>query len=96
LPSVSEPWGLVVNEAMACNLPVIVSNRCGCVDDLVEPGANGFIFDPACPDELTACLQRVGRLSETELARMGQRSAEIIARYSLETWASEVARLARI
>ncbi len=46
LPSISEPWGLVVNEAMACGLPVIVSNRCGCVPDLVHDGENGFVFDP--------------------------------------------------
>jgi 1,2-diacylglycerol 3-alpha-glucosyltransferase len=94
LPSVSEPWGLVVNEAMASGLPVVVSSRCGCVDDLVEHGANGFVFDPAREDELTARLHTVSTLNETALVRMGERSTEIIARYSLETWASEVARLA--
>ncbi len=46
LPSTSEAWGLVVNEAMVCGLPVIVSNRCGCVPDLVDDGHNGFVFDP--------------------------------------------------
>lgn len=34
-PSLSEPWGLVVNEAMASGLPVVVSDRCGCGPDLV-------------------------------------------------------------
>jgi 1,2-diacylglycerol 3-alpha-glucosyltransferase len=95
LASVLEPWGLVVNEAMASGLPVIVSNRCGCADDLVEHGANGFIFDPAREDELTARLHRVSTLNKIQLARMGERSKEIIAGYSLETWASEVARLVR-
>ena len=47
LPSTSETWGLVVNEAMVCGLPVIVSNRCGCVPDLVHDGQNGFVFDPS-------------------------------------------------
>ena len=93
LPSVREPWGLVVNEAMASGLPVIVSDRCGCADDLVEHGANGLIFDPAREDELTARLHRVSSLDDEALARMGERSKQIIARYSLETWASEVARL---
>ena len=52
LPSVSEPWGLVINEAMASGLPVIVSDRCGCADDLVEDGANGYIFSAKNADSL--------------------------------------------
>ena len=42
LPSFSEPWGLVVNEAMVCGMPVIVSNKCGCAADLVRPGAVSY------------------------------------------------------
>lgn len=93
LPSVLEPWGLVVNEAMASGLPVIVSNRCGCVDDLVEHGANGFMFEPGREDELTSHLHRVSTMDPMQLARMGDRSKEIIEGYSLEAWASEVVRL---
>jgi glycosyltransferase involved in cell wall biosynthesis len=44
--STTEQWGLVVNEAMASGLPVLVSNRCGCARDLVSEGENGFTFDP--------------------------------------------------
>jgi 1,2-diacylglycerol 3-alpha-glucosyltransferase len=44
--SSSEQWGLVVNEAMASRLPVLVSERCGCAPDLVQNGVNGFTFDP--------------------------------------------------
>ncbi|MBD2755334.1 glycosyltransferase family 4 protein [Spirosoma validum] len=72
LPSWSEPWGLVVNEALVCGLPVIVSNRCGCVPDLVHDKENGFVFDPAQPDQLTDLLLRfmddkvdLGQLSES-------------------------------
>jgi glycosyltransferase involved in cell wall biosynthesis len=93
LPSTREPWGLVVNEAMASGLPVIVSTRCGCSDDLVEHGGNGFIFDPAREDELVDCMMRMSAMSDEERARMGQRSREIIANFSLERWASEVVRL---
>jgi glycosyltransferase involved in cell wall biosynthesis len=45
LPSLSETWGLVVEEAMFYNTPVLVSNVCGCID-IVNDGINGFIFDP--------------------------------------------------
>lgn len=44
LPSDSEPWGLVVNEALASGLPVICSNTCGCASDLILEGVNGFTF----------------------------------------------------
>ena len=54
LPSTSEPWGLVVNEAMVCGLPVIVSDRCGCVPDLVHDGQNGFVFDPGRSESRTS------------------------------------------
>ena len=40
-----ETWGLSVNEALACDRPVLVSNKCGCAADLVVPGTNGLIFE---------------------------------------------------
>jgi 1,2-diacylglycerol 3-alpha-glucosyltransferase len=57
--STIEQWGLVVNEAMAAGLPVIVSRHCGCADELVVPGRNGFTFDPLDPSELTGLLLHV-------------------------------------
>lgn len=44
LPSHVEVWGLVVNEALYSGLKVIVSDRCGCVPDLVKPGNNGYLY----------------------------------------------------
>jgi glycosyltransferase involved in cell wall biosynthesis len=93
LPSISEPWGLVVNEAMASGLPVIVSDRCGCADDLVEDGRNGYIFPAEDADSLTKRMFTFDALSETDLGAMGRRSQEIIARFSPETWADAVLRL---
>ncbi|MEM8681239.1 MAG: glycosyltransferase family 1 protein, partial [Planctomycetota bacterium] len=67
-PSTSEQWGLVVNEAMACGLPVVVSNRCGCVRELVHEGRNGATFDPQNLQALTMRLQEcVERESELSL-----------------------------
>jgi len=44
MPSKYETWGLVVNEAMACKLPAIVSNSCGCCDDLIKNNFTGFVY----------------------------------------------------
>ena len=93
LPSVSEPWGLVVNEAMASGLPVIVSDRCGCADDLVEDGINGYVFSAEDADSLTKHMFTFDALSEVDRRAMGRRSQEIIARFSPETWADALIRL---
>ena len=89
LPSLSEPWGLVVNEAMICGLPVIVSNRCGAAYDLVIQGENGFTFDPQDTEALTRHL--VYFLDNPEaLARMGDRSKHIITDYTPERAAKQM------
>jgi glycosyltransferase involved in cell wall biosynthesis len=78
LPSLSDQWGLVVNEAMAAGLPVVVSSRCGCVPELVREGENGFTFDPEDTAELAACLERLAELDETRRNAMGRRSEELV------------------
>jgi len=57
LPSLSEPWGLVVNEAMLCQLPVIVSHKCGSQPELVQEGLTGFSFEPKDEITLTKIMQ---------------------------------------
>ncbi len=80
-PSTTEQWGLVVNEAMAAGLPVLVSERCGCAPDLVEAGRNGYTFDPADPSDIAHTLQRVSQ-AEDGLDEMGQASREVIANWA--------------
>lgn len=87
LPSSFEEWGLVVNEAMACGLPVIVSRTAGCAEDLVRHGENGWTFDPSKPSDLAACLARLDE-SGALRSRMGTRSAEIIAAWGCDAFAA--------
>jgi len=88
-PSTTEQWGLVVNEAMASGLPVLVSDRCGCAPDLVRNGMNGFTFDPYDVDGLAKLMERVAS-RDCDLAAMGKASLEIIERWSPQTFASSL------
>ena len=95
LPSWREPWGLVVNEAMASGLPVIVSSRCGCAEDLVQAGENGFVFDPeASGDELSFLLGRMEALGPGRRRGMGDKSRQAIWEYSPESFGLEIAHIA--
>ena len=60
LPSTSEQFGLVVNEALANSLPVIVSRQCGAVDELLDDGVNGLAIDALADDQLHAAMTRIG------------------------------------
>lgn len=95
LPSESEPWGLVVNEAMDCGAPVLVSRRCGCFPELVEEGGNGFGFDPFDVGQIAETLQRFARLDAETRAAMGMRSREIARAHGAEAWAANVAEAIR-
>ncbi len=77
LPSVSEPWGLVINEVMNASTAVIVSDEVGCAVDLVENGVNGFILPAGDCGALTSALGRVladpavsGAIGAASLARI--------------------------
>ena len=59
LSSSTEVWGLVVNEAMSCGLPVLTSNTAGCVADLIVEGKTGYIFNPNSQEELLSNLVRM-------------------------------------
>lgn len=89
LPSRSEPWGLVVNEAMACSLPAIVSERCGCVPDLVHDGQNGFVFNPDQPAQLADQLKQVMD-GLVDLKRMKNAAEQSVVPYSPEAVAQEM------
>lgn len=81
LPSVQEPWGLVVNEVMNAGRAVIVSDQVGCGPDLVKDAENGFIFRAGDIAGLAGALRQVLGNPE-KCARLGQKSLEIIRNWS--------------
>jgi glycosyltransferase involved in cell wall biosynthesis len=89
-PSVRDTWGLVVNEAMASGLPVLVSADCGCAGDLVEPGVNGFTFDPENARQLAGLMEKMASLSAEERAAMGDAGRGIISRWDLSRFAASL------
>ncbi|GMV91175.1 MAG: hypothetical protein AMXMBFR82_09530 [Candidatus Hydrogenedentota bacterium] len=58
LPSRSEIWGLVINEALACGLPVVATSICGAAPDLIQEGVNGYIVPPRDPHALCHAYER--------------------------------------
>jgi glycosyltransferase involved in cell wall biosynthesis len=90
LPSKSEPWGLVVNEAMVCGMPVIVSETCGCVADLVKNDLNGFTFDPGQRTELESAMQFFIQNPE-KISAMGKASEKLVAPFSSKQVARQMA-----
>ena len=78
LPTLHDPWGLVINEAMAYGLPVVVTDRAGCAPDLV--GDNGIVVPAGDVDALRHALERL--LDDDTLRRaMGNKSRQKIQRY---------------
>jgi glycosyltransferase involved in cell wall biosynthesis len=85
--STTEQWGLVVNEAMASGLAVLVSNRCGCASDLVQEGVNGFTFDPCNMEQLADLMLRISAFN-FPLSAFGDASREIISDWGPDRFAS--------
>ena len=83
LPSAGETWGMVVNEAMACGRPCIVSDRVGCSPDLVLPEKTGVVFPHGNVPALTASMVTLARNPE-QVAAMGANARHRLRHYSIE------------
>jgi glycosyltransferase involved in cell wall biosynthesis len=89
-PTHSDPWGLVVNEAMACGLPIIATSAAGCTADLVQDGWNGRVIAAGDLEQLGSAMAEMGDDAALRL-QMRQRSRERILAYSPEACAAGIA-----
>lgn len=80
LPSKFEQWGLVVNEALTCGVPVIASKHVGAVDDLIIGGQNGDVFNAENSDELVELLQK------WLYTRTGEVEVDIMQKWNFATY----------
>jgi len=89
LPSHSEAWGLVVNEAMEAGLPVVISDRVGAQKTLVRNGENGIIFNTGNAKSLTVAMTELFNSAKIRKA-MSKKSLEIIQQHSISSWVDNV------
>lgn len=85
LPTYSDPWGLVVNEAMACGLPVIVSRVAGCAADLVRENWNGLLISSGNIESLKSAMDTIAR-NPDQRASMATNSMRLISNYTPADW----------
>lgn len=94
-PALHESWGCSVNEAMACELPVVVANTVGASYDLIKNGINGYIYNPYSKKDLCFYLQKLIKLNKKDLKLMGLQSKKIIEKWSYNTNIKEILRALR-
>jgi glycosyltransferase involved in cell wall biosynthesis len=88
--SLGDTWGLVVNEALSSGVPVLCSRLAGCADDLIEPGRNGWLFDPT---QLQGAAEALGSaLASEDLSRMGEHARDTAKRFAPEAMAAGLRR----
>jgi len=78
LPSLSETWGLVVNEAMAAGLPVLLSDKVNAAESLLKDGINGYVFNPNKIEDIRGAINKFIKLEAPEKFRMSEHSLQII------------------
>jgi len=92
LPSIYEPWGLVVNEAMISGLPVLVSKACGCSLDLVKD--NGYSIDPFDEEEIYNTIEKLLYYDNIEI--LGYKSREIIKEWNFKNSALNLEKILKL
>jgi len=92
LPTYADTWGLVVNEAMACGLPVILSRAAGCATELVRDNWNGLLVLPRDVSSLALAMQTLAARPDL-CATMGANSAQHISHYSPKEWSHGISQI---
>jgi glycosyltransferase involved in cell wall biosynthesis len=90
IPSWYEPWGLVVNEALAHGIAVIATDQVGAADDLIDPATNGFIVPAGSSGDLVEAMRRIAAWTATDWERCTERSREKLESCTVERAADAI------
>ena len=95
LPSVYEPWGVVVHEAALMGLPLLCSNQIQAATAYLEDGKNGFTFNPQNEESIADAFCKIMRLPESRIAEMARRSYELGMSYTINDWVNRALDFAK-
>jgi glycosyltransferase involved in cell wall biosynthesis len=84
VPSLYEPWGLVVHEGLAWGLPVIVTDEVGAADDLIDHGVNGYVVPPGSAEALAGVMKAAAGWTSAQWTESGRRSGELLETCSID------------
>lgn len=84
VPSIIEPWGLVIHEAVAAGLPIVVTSLCGATNQFVIDKYNGYIIDERSVEDLKNAMVKIIEASKEELLIMAERSRQLSYRITPE------------
>jgi glycosyltransferase involved in cell wall biosynthesis len=93
MPSLFEPWGVVLHEFAAMGFPILASDRVGATECFLEEGKNGYIFKAGDINSLKEKLKEVMQLSSEQLNLMGEYSAQLAQRITPKIWADNLMKL---
>lgn len=90
LPSLHEPWGVVVHEFAVMGLPLICSREVVATTAYLKAGFNGFMFNSKSEEDMEYVFQQIMKMTDMELFKMGENSHILGMSYTLESWVKRV------
>ena len=92
-PALSEQWGLVINEAAAAGLPLILSKTVGATSELLKDNLNGFSIDPYIENEIFDAMKKIHQLTNREIIQMGKISRQIVGEFDSNKFGKAVSQI---
>lgn len=92
-PALSEQWGLVINEAAAAGLPLILSNTVGASNDLLKNNINGFLIDPYREEEISDAMKMIHKSSPNKIKKMGEESYKLVSSFDSKEFGKSVYKI---